>query len=157
MPTSSTYITTGNPTGNVNSSLAANGYDKGDNNSLEVAIARVLTVNDDRSISYEIINNNFRQSSLGLNVNNDTQAYPLNNSIIKLPVVGELVRLIQGPEPFDTSNNPSQFSNTIYYESIPLSVWQDLNNNVVQNNNVIKSRSNSQASVLSYKQSSMGF
>jgi len=157
MSTSSTYIITGNAVGNVNATLASNGYDIGNNNPLEVAIARVLDVYDDRSISYEIINNNFNSSLLNTDVNNGTRAYPLNNSIIKLPVKGEPVRLINGPEPFDTSNNPAQFGNKIYYESVPLTIWDDINNNIFQNNNTVKTNSNAKVSVGAYKQSSIGF
>lgn len=156
MPTSSNYIITGNPTGDINTSLAANGYDKGNNNFQEIAIARVLSVNDDRSISYEILNNNLNPSLLGTSINNGTKAYPINNTITKLPVIGELVELIRGPEVFSTSNNPAQFSQTIYYSN-PLPVWQDTNNNVVENNNIINNQTNANVSIESYKQSSMGF
>lgn len=156
MPTSSNYIITGNPTGDINTSLAANGYDKGNNNSQEIAIGRVLSINEDRSISYEILNNSLSPSLLGTPINNGTKAYPLNKNIIRLPVVGELVELIRGPEVFSTSNNPAQFSQTIYYGN-PLSVWQDTNNNVVENNNNINSQTNANVSINSYKQSSMGF
>jgi len=94
---------------------------------------------------------------LNTDVNNGTRAYPLNNSIIKLPVKGEPVRLINGPEPFDTSNNPAQFGNKIYYESVPLTIWDDINNNIFQNNNTVKTNSNAKVSVGAYKQSSIGF
>ena len=156
MPTSSNYIITGNPTGDINTSLAANGYDKGNNNSQEIAIGRVLSINEDRSISYEILNNSLSPSLLGTPINNGIKAYPINKNIIRLPVVGELVELIRGPEVFSTSNNPAQFSQTIYYGN-PLSVWQDTNNNVVENNNNINSQTNTNVSINSYKQSSMGF
>ena len=50
MPTSSTSIITGDPTGNINSILASNGYDKTGDNRNNSVYARVLNVFEDKSI-----------------------------------------------------------------------------------------------------------
>jgi len=160
MPTSATYIITGNPTGNINSSLAANGYDRGDSSQNKVIFGRVLNINDDRTITYELLNNNLGKSFVGTSYTGSL-AYPSSNSIIKLPVVGEIVKLFDGPNPFDLSTSPAQSNTVVYYEPQPLNTWQDVNNNVVLNSVTIvnskEGKANLNNDVNSYKNTFNGF
>jgi len=159
MPTSATYIITGNPTGNVNSSLAANGFDKSSRVVSSDIFGRVLSVNNDRSIAFEYLNNNFNSSTVGTSTSGQT-AYPSSNTIIKLPVVGEIVKLFNGPEPFNLSTNKAQYTKVIYYEPQPLNAWQDVNNNVILDNTIPQNTpqgNNVNVDVNSYINSSNGF
>jgi len=159
MPTSSTYIITGNPTGNVNSTLAASGFDKSPISQNNTLFGRVLSINEERIITFEYLNNNFSPSKVGTSVEGQT-AYPSSNTIVKLPIIGEIVKLFNGPEPFSTSTNPSQYVQVIYYETQPLNAWQDVNNNVILNNTTpqnISQGNDVNININSYINSSNGF
>jgi hypothetical protein len=161
MPTSSTYVITGNAMGNVNSTLAANGYDKIDKNSKPFTYARVLNTFPDKSIVYELLVDNLSPSLVGTNYTGSSPAYPYSNTIGKLPLPGEIVRIFNGPEPYSTSDLPAHYRPQIYYEPAPLSAWQDVNNNIILNNQNTPSNINNDlkrpSNVKTYINSSNGF
>jgi len=156
MPTTSTYIITKNASGNLMSTLASSGYDIDNNLSLDPLVAQVLTVHEDRSITFNVLNNNLNNSiSSSLSIIGN-KAKPLNPHMTRLPVEGEIVKLHNIPDPFSISNNPAQFRTIICYDN-PLPSWDDINNNIIQNNNVISNISNINVNITSYKQSDLGF
>ena len=164
MPTSSTYIITGNSTGNINSTLAANGYDKNLNVAFDNNYAQVLTINDDRSIYFEPLDNNLNpkyNSEFTSSLYTGSLAFPSSNTIFKLPIPGELVKIFNGPEGQSASNNPAQPPPKVYYEPAPLLAWNDVNNNKVLANKLNeksnRDRSNLNTNIVSYKNTFNGF
>jgi len=164
MPTSSTYIITGNTTGNINPTLAANGYDKNLNVSFDNNYGQVLTVNEDRSIYFRPLDNNLNpipNSEFTSSLYTGSLAFPSTNTIFKLPIPDELVRIFNGPEGQGTSNNPAQPPPKVYYEPAPLLTWNDVNNNRVLANEVNerlnRNKSNLNTNIVSYKNTFNGF
>ena len=161
MPTSSTSIITGDPTGNINSILASNGYDKTGDNRNNSVYARVLNVFEDKSITYELLVDNLGESKAETDYTGSAIAYPYSKTIGVTPLQYELVRLINGPEPYSTSNLPAQPRPRVYYEPTPLSLWQDVNNNIVLNNKTVSSNPDNgltkPINIKSYVNNSNGF
>ena len=159
MPTSSTFIITGNPSGNFNSTLSANGFDKNLNVSIDNNYVRVLTVNEDRTIFYEPLPNNF--TTKYDTTYTGSLAHPYTNAIFKLPIPGEFVKIFSAPDGEGTSNSPAQPIPKVYYEPAPLLTWNDVNNNRVLNNTTNErlnaNGTNINTNVISYKNTFNGF
>ena len=160
MPTSSTFIITGNPTGDINSTLAANGYDKGFIQSSDHNYVRVLNVNQDRTINYELLNDNLAGSKIGTDYTGSI-AYPYSNAIFILPVPGEIVKIFNAPDGFGLANNSVQPTIRVYYEVSPLSAWQDVNNNIVLDKRSLdrlsKDKANLNTNLINYRNNANGF
>ena len=158
MPTSSTFIITDNPSGNMNPTLSANGFDKSLNIDFSSNYAIVLKVNEDRSIVYKTLSNNLASTNLSFT---GSLAYPYSNSIIKLPTEQEIVRIFNAPDGLGTSNSPAQAPPKVYYEPAPLLAWDDVNNNIVltnrTNERLNKDKANLNTNVVSYKNTFNGF
>jgi hypothetical protein len=124
-------------TGNI---TAANNQTTGvGNNNFNPALSqniqygRVTTVNPDRSIQYEIIQNSLQVSNLVNKTIVTGKALNFNPNFTRLPEIGEIVPLIKGPS--KTVGSPSnQYDQSTYYILGPISVQMTVDDNKVPQN-----------------------
>jgi len=92
-----------------------------------VTYGRVVTVYNDRSIDFELIQNNGNPSAINNKNIKTGQAKPLRPYSTRLPVVGEIVPLIETSATGIVSKK-GQFDNTVRYDD-PIGFWDTVNDN----------------------------
>ena len=112
---------------------------------------RVVEVNSDRSIRYEIIQNNLGLTAVNSPSVTTGLAYSFNPNFTRLPQVNELVLIVKGPS--RNIGNPARMYDEIdYYILGPISVQLTVDDNKVPKD-IIKTPSNS---VNNYKLNEIG-
>lgn len=122
-------IITGNQSANYNqySNFGGGG---GFSKSQSIKYGRVTAINPDRTIQYELITNTLKTTKLNNNNVPTGKAYNFNPNFTRLPQVGEIVPLIEGPS--NQIGNPSQqFDKLTYYLISPISVQNTVDDNKV--------------------------
>jgi len=144
-------IITGNQSANNNQYSSGRG---GGNpiKAKEIQYGRVTAINPDRSIQYELIRNTLKTSKLIFKNATTGTAYNFNPNFTRLPEIGEIVPLIEGPNN-QVGNLSRQYDKVTYYILGPISVQ-----NTVDDNKVLQDNPPSPAdSVNNYRMNEMGF
>lgn len=93
---------------------------------------RVVAVKNDRSIEYELIQNNYSPSAVDNKKIKTAPAKPLYPYKVRLPIVNEIVPLVKGPSR-GIVDKKGQYDNTLYYLD-PIGMYGTVNDNqAVQN------------------------
>ena len=118
---------------------------------------RVVTVYNDRSIDFELIQNNSNPSAINNKNIKTGQAKPLRPYSSRLPVVGEIVPLIEASAAGIVSKK-GQFDNTLRYDD-PIGFWDTVNDNRAFENTVSPSNgvNNKGLSITDIKKNTLGF
>lgn len=88
---------------------------------------RVVNVYADRSIDFELIQNNVAPSAINNKDIKTGQAKPLRPYNTRLPIVGEVVPLVKASAVGITTKK-GQFDNTLRYDD-PIGFWDTINDN----------------------------
>jgi hypothetical protein len=146
-------IITGNTTANANQSTGGGGRFNPPPSSGTYQYGRVIEVNTkDRSIKYELINNNLGSSAIDNKRKFISVAKSYNPNFTRLPQVGELVPLITGPSKRAGSADGSYDMETYYLDPISVQGTVD-DNKVPQNKTSVTTNPNS---VNNYKLNEIG-
>jgi hypothetical protein len=133
-----------------NSSVSSVGFNKSNTSPLTLysntdIYGRVTKVNFDRTIEYELIQNNLGVSAVNnINVKTGT-AKPLQPYKVRLPILNEIVPLVKGPN-ITVGNKIGQYDNTLYYLD-PIGVYNNVNDNQIVKNNIFINTKNSNSSL----------
>ena len=126
---SENIIITGNQSAN-NNQFSGGGGGFNPSISKDIQFGRVTNIFSDRSIEYELIQNNFKTSNLRNKKIITGKAYNFNPNFTRLPEIGELVPLIKGPNK-KVGNLANQYDQITYYILGPISVQETVNDNKV--------------------------
>jgi hypothetical protein len=107
-----------------------------------IQYGRVIGVNlQDRSIAYEVIQNNLSTSTVNKPNKITGTAYNFNPNFTRLPEVDELVPLVPGPSN-RVGNLANQFDQVLYYILGPISIQTTVDDNKVPQNPTLMSSDN---------------
>lgn len=126
-------IITGNQAAN-NNQYSGYGRGGGPIKAKEIQYGRVTAINPDRSIQYELIRNSLKTSKLIFKNAITGIAYNFNPNFTRLPEIGEIVPLIEGPTN-QVGNLARQYDKVTYYIIGPISVQNTVDDNKVPQNN----------------------
>jgi hypothetical protein len=118
----------------------------------EIQYGRVTAINPDRSIQYELIRNNLKISKLIFNNAVVGTAYNFNPNFTRLPEVGEIVPLIEGPNNH-IGDLSRQYDRVTYYIIGPIAIQNTVDDNKVPQDNPPLPTD----SVANYRMNEMGF
>ena len=144
-------IITGNQAANNNQYSGGRGGG-GPIKSKEIQYGRVTVINTDRSIQYELIRDNLKISKLIFNNAVVGTAYNFNPNFTRLPEIGEIVPLIEGPNNH-IGNLARQYDKVTYYIIGPISIQNTVDDNKVPQDNPPLPTD----SVTNYRMNEMGF
>ena len=96
----------------------------------EIQYGRVTSINPDRSIQYELIRDSFKTSKLRYKNAVTGIAYNFNPNFTRLPEVGEIVPLIEGPNN-QVGSVSRQYDKVTYYIMGPISIQNTVDDNKV--------------------------
>lgn len=118
---------------------------------------RVVTVYADRSIDYELIQNNLSPSAINNKSVKTGQAKPLRPYSTRLPIVGEIVPLVKATATTAVSKK-GLFDNTLRYDD-PIGFWDTINDNRAFENTPTPSNGvdSKKLSVVDIKKNTLGF
>ena len=108
-----------------------------------IQYGRVININlQNRSITYEAIQNNLGASALNKPNKITGTAFNFNPNFTRLPEVGELVPLVPGPSN-RVGNLPNQYDQVLYYILGPISIQVTVDDNKVPQTPILMSPDNS--------------
>lgn len=118
---------------------------------------RVVLVRNDRSIEYELIQNNLSPSAASDKKVKTGTAKPLYPYKVRLPIINEIVPLMKGPNT-SVTNKKGMYDNTLYYLD-PIGMFGTVNDNqAIQNASTPSNGVNSKSlSVIDIKKNKLGF
>lgn len=145
-------IITGNQAANNNQYSGLGGVGSSLFKKQEIQYGRVTLINPDRSIQYELIRDTVKASKLRNKNAIIGIAYNFNPNFTRLPEVGEIVPLIEGPNN-QIGNSARQYDKVTYYIIGPISIQNTVDDNKVpQDNTPIPTDS-----ISDYKLNDIGF
>lgn len=118
---------------------------------------RVVTVYNDRSIDFELIQKNNNPSAVNNKNVKTGQAKPLRPYSTRLPVVGEVVPLVEASATSIVTKE-GMFDNTLRYDD-PIGFWDTVNDNRAFENATIPSNGTDTKglSITDIKKNTLGF
>ena len=116
--------------------------------------ARVTAINiENGEIYFERLKGNLGKS---LNTNSANKAIPVDIYNIQIPVIGEIVEIIQAPDALSLSNDKGS-SNTVNYYGKILNTWNNINTNKTLDPTVPGQANESQLSSINIKNMNKSF